>query len=433
MERRFVYYGLLLFFVLEYVRPAAHIPSLTELRLNTLVAVAVAAASVFGRGRITNRQVFDEPGMRVALALLGLIGLSVVTSDVTFYAFDRFKQVLGHLLIAWVIAKEVTDLRRLKQLFGMLVFVHFAAAVLNPQLFAEGRTAITAAPFLGDGNDFSLSVNVAIPLCLFLWFDSPKRRHRMFFAGVLLLLVAGIVATQSRGGTVALGCVGIYYWLRSQWRIRTALLAAVVVALIFMFAPAGYFERMNTINTEEGSARGRIDAWQAAGRMALDHPILGVGAGYFSGAYGTDYRVTPGRWMTAHSIYFLLLGELGFPGLTVLVLFFVVNLRLNHRLLVRLRSRDPAASASGRQLLWSLNASLVAYAIGGAFLSAAYYPHMYVLSGLLVAARRVVRESHQVAPTARQEPSRAPISRHWALQRPAPPKGILVGGGPAVR
>src|SRR3990170_3501574 len=81
MERRFVYYGLLLFFVLEYVRPAAHIPALTELRLNTLVAVAVAAASIFGRGRVTNRQVFEEPGMRIALALVGLIGLSVLTAE----------------------------------------------------------------------------------------------------------------------------------------------------------------------------------------------------------------------------------------------------------------------------------------------------------------------------------------------------------------
>ena len=289
---------------------------------------------------------------------------------------------------------------------------------MNPQLFGEGRAGLTAAPFLGDGNDFSLSANIVIPLCLFLWFDSTKRRQRWVFAGVLLLLVASVVATQSRGGTVALACVGIYYWFGSQWKIRTAFLAAVVVALIFMFAPAGYFERMNTINTEEGSARGRIEAWKAAGRMAFDHPILGVGAGYFGGAYGRAYRPEPGKWTTAHSIYFLLLGELGFPGLTALILFFVVNFRSNRRLLGQLPNRDPAASVRGRQLLGSLNASLVAYAVGGAFLSAAYYPHMYVLSGLLVASRRIVRESADVALTAKQAPSKMPIVQHWALRRP---------------
>src|SRR3990172_7090029 len=187
MERRFVYFGLLLFFVLEYVRPASHFPALAPLRLNTLVAVAVAAASIFGRGRVTNRQTLGDPSTRVILALVGLIGLSVLTSEVTLYAFERLKQVLGYVLISWVISKELTDLRHLKGVIAALILVHLAAALLNPQLFGEGRAAIYAAPFLGDGNDFSLSVNIVVPLCLFLWFDSTKRRHRLVFAGVLLL------------------------------------------------------------------------------------------------------------------------------------------------------------------------------------------------------------------------------------------------------
>jgi hypothetical protein len=32
------------------------------------------------------------------------------------------------------------------------------------------------------------------------------------------------------------------------------------------------------------------------------------------------------------------------------------------------------------------------FAVGGAFLSAAYYPHLYVMSGIMVAVRRLSRE-----------------------------------------
>ena len=69
--------------------------------------------------------------------------------------------------------------------------------------------------------------------------------------------------------------------------------------------------------------------------MALDHPLLGVGAGHFpDGVRLADTGALDIPWQTAHSIYFLILGELGFPGLAVLLLFIVSNLVANRRLLV---------------------------------------------------------------------------------------------------
>ena len=36
-----------------------------------------------------------------------------------------------------------------------------------------------------------------------------------------------------------------------------------------------------------------------------------------------------------------------------------------------------------------INASLIAFAVGGAFLSVAYYPHLYVLMGIFTASHFV--------------------------------------------
>jgi hypothetical protein len=38
-------------------------------------------------------------------------------------------------------------------------------------------------------------------------------------------------------------------------------------------------------------------------------------------------------------------------------------------------------------LLFMLSASMIGFAVAGAFLSAAYYPHVFVLTGLLCSAR----------------------------------------------
>ena len=94
---------------------------------------------------------------------------------------------------------------------------------------------------------------------------------------------------------------------------------------------------------------------------------------------------------------------------------------------------DPAPT---RQLLASLSASVIAFATGGAFLSAVYYPHMFVIGGLLVAGRRVVRsrlaEERAPAPVAVEtstprslaftEPARAALRKQGGtgmIQAPA--------------
>lgn len=398
-----VYYGLLLFFVLEYVRPNNYISALNALHLNTIVPIGIVLGAVLSNERVTNRDVWREPNTRMILFLLGLIVLSVLTADVTLYAFNVFKTVIGYVLISWVISKEMTDLRRIKGVFKTLVLVHILVALLSPEIITnpEVRHYIASGAFLGDGNDFALSVNLVLPFCLFLMLDAPMVRHKLLYAGALLFLVVCIVGTSSRGGTVALASVGVYYWLKSDRKILTALGAAIVVGLVLLYAPPTYFERMNSMKNyeTEGSAQGRIMAWKAGVRMALDHPLLGVGAGHFPVKYGVEYRPSGyGRteipWSTAHSIYFVILGELGFPGLLLLLLFLGLNLIANRRVLREIESGDREQRITDARLLVCLSASLIAFAVNGAFLTAIYYPHMYVFAGLLAAARRLVLQRH---------------------------------------
>jgi putative inorganic carbon (HCO3(-)) transporter len=244
-------------------------------------------------------------------------------------------------------------------------------------------------------------VNLAIPFALFLVFEAETMRGRLFYTGVLLVLVLSVVGTSSRGGTLALAAVGLYYWLKSDKKVLTGFIVVVAIGIVFAVAPPMYFQRMQTITDQtEGSAQGRIMAWKSGVRMAIDHPFLGVGAGHFPVKYGVEYRppnVGPTEipWQTAHSIYFVILGELGFPGLFVLLFFIGYNLVANRRLAREVVARGEPNTATDVRLLACLSAGVIAFAVGGAFLTAIYYPHMYVLAGLLAAGRRIVRERHE--------------------------------------
>ncbi|MDH4188073.1 MAG: O-antigen ligase family protein, partial [Nitrospira sp.] len=400
-----VYYGLLLFFALDYIRPGSYVPALNALHLNSIVPLSVLIGSLVSKGQVTVSEALSGVNARWIMYFLVLIVISALTCDVKQYAIDVLERVFGYCIIFFIIKKEIYDLDRMKGVFTALVLVHLIIGGLTPELFSgDGeRHYIASGGFLGDGNDFALSVNIAIPLCLFLMQSAHGVIKKVFFAGALSVLIFGVVATQSRGGILALASVGLYYWFRNERKILGAIGLAVVVMFVFIVAPPQFFDRMGTMTQTgeemEGSAQGRLLAWGAGVRMAMDHPLLGVGPGHYPVKYGAEYKpegfgLNAIPWQTAHSSYFLLLGELGFSGLIFLLGIIGSNLAAGERTLREIRPRLANEDSGGRNLVVALNASLIAFMVGGAFLSGAYYPHIYVLAALLECGRAICNKSY---------------------------------------
>ena len=110
----------------------------------------------------------------------------------------------------------------------------------------------------------------------------------------------------------------------------------------------------------------------------------------------------------AHSIYFEVLGDMGFVGLGLFVAMLAsmaVNLRRVRRL-----AREQANLRWAFDLAFALQGSLVAYMVAGAALSMAYVDLVYVLAAATVTLRQMVEAETRVA-------------RGSAL--PRPPPGML--------
>ena len=207
-----IYYVLLLFFVFEYLRPGAYVPGLDVLHLNGLIPLTCIIGTAVAKTPVSNRQFLAESNTKLIGALLGLLVVSTAFALVTMFAYSVTRTVFAYMLIYWVLVRQVGDLRRLRGVFITLTIVHLMIAALNPAVFSstESRVGINSGAFLGDGNDFALSVNICIPFCLFLLAESKKTILKAVWALVLLALVLCVIATQSRGGTVALAAVGLY-------------------------------------------------------------------------------------------------------------------------------------------------------------------------------------------------------------------------------
>ena len=71
-----------------------------------------------------------------------------------------------------------------------------------------------------------------------------------------------------------------------------------------------------------------------------------------------------------------------------------------------------------------LNAGMVGFAVAGAFLSATYYPHMYVLTALLISARIFASRAGGLIPLGRLDEYQNDAEYGTAPANPAKPEVI---------
>ena len=391
-----LFVGMLTIFWLEYLRPGNFLPGVHAMHVNTVVPLAVALATFLSRDGRPHAHVVRATDTKLFLVLLVLFVSQAFTADVRIYVFETLKGVAGYLLLYYMIVRHVTTLRRLKVVMATMALVHVVMIALYPEVVLDPETRhVVGGTFLGDGNDFAWSVCMLIPFALFLANTSAKPGAKVAYYGVCVVLLLAVVGTQSRGGSLALVASIGYVAMKSKRRFLAVTGIAALVAIVVAFAPSTYFDRMDTIvNWEsEGSAQGRMLAWKSATSMALDHPITGVGAGHFGVKFGFEYKPAGyrGPYLNAHSIYFAILAEFGFPGLIILVALLAGNAVRNGRIIRSLQGRDSPAADVNRKLMVTMQASLIAYAVAGAFLSGVFYPHLFVLAALMEAARHLAR------------------------------------------
>ena len=322
---RIYYWWLLLALVFEYVRPTVFFPSMAILKPNSLVPFTLLLVVLFAPGLRPFSVIFSDRFARWLVAFILLILLSVPFAEVTSSASDVFMEVLSHFILFLIIARVVFTEQRLCGVFMVLILSHLVLIVLNPALVLEPekRSYINGSPYLGDGNDFALSICILLPMAIELALRARSRFGQIIAWLTFVALLLAVLSTQSRGASIALCAIAGFLWLTSERKGSMSLGIGAIVVIAALFASDAYFSRMASLTNYQmdSSAGARLTAWKSAVWMARDNPVFGIGAGQFPMAYATKYLpedADSDKMMTAHSMYFLVLGELGMTGIVTL-------------------------------------------------------------------------------------------------------------------
>ncbi|GHT94304.1 O-antigen polymerase [Betaproteobacteria bacterium] len=240
-----------------------------------------------------------------------------------------------------------------------------------------------------DNNDFALALVMLIPLLHFLQLQLKQGWGRHVMSILMLLCATSALGSQSRGGMLALSAMGVVMWWRSPRKGSTAIALLAVLVLILPMMPDAWWERMNTIQSyeEDGSAMGRIRAWKVATEVALHH-IFGAGMYFQHEIIFWLWDVGQGHVLAAHSIYFQILGNHGFIGLFLYLMIGVYTFRSAGWL--RKHAQGIPQAQWVAHLGSMMQVSMVGFAVGGAFLSMAYYDLQFNFMVMVVLARRWV-------------------------------------------
>jgi len=267
-----------------------------------------------------------------------------------------------------------------------------------------------------DNHHLAVALLVSMPLMNYLRLESRHAIIRYGWLATLLLSLFAVVGSWSRGALLALGAVCGYFWLRSSKKLISGILMAIVVLAAIALMPEKWAERMHTIQEyqQDDSAMARLEIWRVAWLMATSRPLTGGG---FMATYvqGVVDQFAPGvGWRAVHSIWFEILAEHGFPTFFVWVGINIAGAIYAWRI-IRLARDVP-------ELAWCVNlakmaqVSMIAFIVGGTFLSLCYWDYYFTILVMVAAVYQHVTET--VRGTTQQARLRAnPLPARLALSR----------------
>jgi putative inorganic carbon (HCO3(-)) transporter len=337
----------------------------------------------------------------VCVTVTSIIGIT--PPDQRWQMWERTIKVLAGLMLTGAM---LTERRRVDALVWIMVISlgYFGVKGGLFTLVTGGRFMVLGPELtmIADRNHLAVGLLIALPLMNYLRLQAKHRVVGWGLAFAIAMTVFAAIGTQSRGALVALAATVGVFWLRSRGKIVSGAAMGVLVACAIVFMPDSWVERMNTIQTyeQDASAMSRIEIWTAALALVRANPLTGVGFGatYSQGIVNT---VTPHiKARATHNIWLEVLADHGIPTFLVWLSILLSGLWYSIRIARMARSRPELGWAY--DLARMSQVSIVAYAVGGTFLSLCYWDFFWTVLVAIGATHglvaRAIRGEARAAP-----------------------------------
>ncbi len=295
---------------------------------------------------------------------------------------------------------------------GLLAIATFFLGV------SGGITDERASGGAGDPNFFATYQVFALPLVLALAATVENGRRRVALYGVMLVIVASVLTSLSRGGVVTLVAVLLLVaGVPARRLYRTPGQKALFLAVIAVSGTVAVattakelVPRIEAIvvnkqdTTASGRGNGRVDLWLAARAGFQQHVFTGLGYGAFASQAQQLLLKTPGVDLQvysvdqagheAHSAYLGTAAELGLPGVALFV-------GMLGSLAATLRRTAREARFRGDEFIGrvatALLISLIGWVIASIFLSTETSRALWIMLGMSLALPRMLAQRQKKA------------------------------------
>ncbi len=345
----------------------------------------------------------DPKNLPLAPPVMVLIAFVLWMNVTTLFAiypdlvYDQWNKVMKIMAFTFVTLMLIKTKQQVQLLLVVILFSLCYYGVKGGVFtLTTGGVHMVLGPddsFIAGNTEMALALVMIIPLLHYFQVISKKIWVRHSLTVVMVLCAMASLGSYSRGALLAIAGMGLFLWLKSKYKFRIALLFILALPLMLSFMPERWNERMGTIQTyeQDESVMGRFNAWGMAFNLAKDRPF--VGGGFEIAEPGTFARYAPNKIdvpRAAHSIYFQALGEHGFVGLGLYLLFGFLTWRSGQWIIRNTRGLGEYQWASS--LASMIQVSFVGFAIGGAFFSLLYWDVPYYLMTAMVATRILVEK-----------------------------------------
>jgi len=400
---RYPHIGAMIWAWLSFCSPDEYLYGfMTSLPLSKIVAVITIGALLLQRD---GRKPYLDAVMAAMLAYVALGFLSALASvSPLSLNWELFGKVFKIVILAFVLTMVITTRQRLQGvIFAVALGLAFNGADEGLKvLLTAGGHHVLGISTMGDNNTFAVAMLMCMPILLYLFHTSTHRLTRFALMSGEVLCCISVIGSYSRGGFLGLVAFALGLIALNRNKLRNLIAVAISGVVLYQFAPDAWFHRIESIGQAQtdGSFMERVTAWKVSTLIALDRPFLGGGFHAVQDTevwqhYGKDLArldFVPGApqqalGMAAHSIYFEVLGDLGFTGLILFV--GMLMLSIYYCGVIRKRASPYPDMAWMVELANMLRLSLIVYMVAGAALSFAYFEGLYVLVALLSVTRHM--------------------------------------------
>ncbi len=319
------FHGLLCYVCFAIVKPEHMWPwSVPQGRYSLVLALTMLLG-----WSITQRATFQlGKSWGIVVLLLGFLGWAIAgavvaqNQDLAWMYIETLAKIVLPFCIGITTIDSVTKLKQLA--WVMVCSQGYVALELNLYYFSGYNVLATTGFGLLDNNSVAIALVTGMGLGFFLGFHTQSFWGKCIAWGSSGLMGHAVLFSFSRGGMVAAILCGVAAFVVIRKTPRAVLLMMVLAGAGLTFAGSEVRDRFMLIfgkrdGQREESAQSRVELWSNCQDLMDKYPIMGCGPNHFP-VRAPDYGWPLGK--EAHSLWMQTGAELGYVGLSLLVLFY---------------------------------------------------------------------------------------------------------------